>query len=194
MAHNLLAMLERLVRLVNRADTALTARIALAGDQRRPCSPVLWLANVGAHLGDSVLWAVVSGWLWWRAGSDPRRKRPILGWLASFVAALLITLSIKRIFKRRRPGGGRFLYGRGADVHSFPSGHGARSGVILVWASALHPLLGKWAPLLILWIAWSRVAIGVHYVGDVAVGFLLGVGVGKWVQWLWRRITGYAAP
>lgn len=166
-------------------DSALTARVALTHDHHVRRTPLFWLATIGAHLGDSVLWLAVTGLLGWQARRDRVRLRQLWGWIFSLVGALVLTLGIKRIFRRRRPGGGRFLYGRGADVHSFPSGHGSRSGVILTWATLLHPRLGRLAPLLVLWIGWSRVAIGVHYVGDVLVGFLLGLGIGGWVRRLW---------
>jgi undecaprenyl-diphosphatase len=173
------------VRWLIQVDVRLTKRIALVEGGRRWRNPLFWLALVGAHAGDSLLWAGITAFLWQQNNNDPIRKRHILGWIISFNSALLMTLSIKRIFKRRRPGKGQFLYGRGADVHSFPSGHGARSGTILVWASILHPTWGRWAPLLILWIGWSRIATGVHYVGDVVVGFLLGLGLARIVQKYW---------
>jgi undecaprenyl-diphosphatase len=179
-------LVRKLGQRLDELDSVLTQQVALANDHHRRRTPAFWLANIGAHLGDSLLWGAITALLWRRAGRNPGRRRQLGGWLISFAGALLVTLGIKRVFKRRRPGGGRFLYGRGADVHSFPSGHGARSGVILIWASILHPLLGKWAPLLVLWIGWSRVAIGVHYVGDVVVGFLLGLGLGQIVETIWK--------
>jgi membrane-associated phospholipid phosphatase len=177
-----MAKLKALVRWLIQLDVLLTGRIALVEDARRWRNPLFWLATVGAHAGDSIIWAGLTALLWRQGNKDPARKRQIQGWMVSFVGALLVTLGIKRIFKRRRPGGGRFLYGRGADVHSFPSGHGSRSGAILAWASILHPTGGRWAPLLILWIGWSRVATGVHYVGDVIVGFILGLGLARVIQ------------
>jgi membrane-associated phospholipid phosphatase len=178
--------LKAFIRWLIRVDVLLTERIALVDDARRWRNPLFWLATVGAHAGDSIIWAGITAFLWQQGHEDPARKRQILGWVVSFVSALLVTLGIKRIFKRRRPGGGRFLYGRGADVHSFPSGHGSRSGAILAWASILHPTGKKWAPLLILWIGWSRVATGVHYVGDVIVGFVLGLGLSGLIRSFWH--------
>jgi undecaprenyl-diphosphatase len=181
-------MIEKLtafVRWLIQQDVILTERIALVDDARRWHNPLFWLATLGAHAGDSIIWAGITAILWRQSGKNSTQKQLIWGWIVSFVGALGVTLGIKRIFKRRRPGGGRFLYGRGADVHSFPSGHGSRSGAILAWASLLHPTWGKWAPLLVLWIDWSRVATGVHYVGDVVVGFLLGLGLARVVQRFW---------
>jgi membrane-associated phospholipid phosphatase len=183
---NLIAVVRRWLQQLNRLDVAATERIALTDTQRTWKNPLFGIVNVGAHLGDSLLWLAITGVLWKQSAGRPEARRHLIGWIISLIATLGLTLGIKRIFRRRRPGGGRFLYGRGPDVHSFPSGHGSRSGVILIWASLLHPLLGKFAPLLVLWIIWSRVAIGIHYVGDVLVGFLMGLGVSKLIRNAWQ--------
>ncbi len=169
------ARCRRSVQGLERADRAISGRLALPERQPQAAAPLFWLATVGAHLGDSLLWLGLTAWLWRRAGDDGSRKQDLLGWTASVVLALLIALVSKSLFKRRRPASGRFLYGRGADVHSFPSGHAARGGVLLLWAGVLHPLLGRWAPLLVLWTGWARVALGVHYLGDVLGGGLVGL-------------------
>jgi len=176
------SFLSSLTALLSPIDESLTASIALGLAQRSWRNPLFWLANVGAHLGDSLLWAGITALLWRKAGEDPARKKLLSGWMAAFASAVFVTLAIKQIFRRPRPGTGQMLYGPGADVHSFPSGHGARVGVILVWAEALQPGAGWLAPLLGLWIAWARVAMGIHYVGDVLAGVVLGWGVGRLAQ------------
>lgn len=173
------SLFSSLIAILSPIDESLSARIALDESQRVWRNPLFWLANVGAHLGDSLLWVGITALLWRKAGEDPARKRLLRGWMAAFAGAVFVTLAIKRIFRRPRPGTGQMLYGPGVDVHSFPSGHGARVGVILVWADALWPGAGWLAPLLGLWIGWARVAMGIHYVGDVLVGVLLGWGVGR---------------
>ena len=185
--------LRRLLAQLNCVDMRLTERLSLTNPERRRHPLLVWAANIGAHAGDSLIWGAVTAILWRRAKTDSARKWTLLGWTFSLIAALLVTLGIKGVVKRRRPGSGRFLYGRGADVHSFPSGHGSRAGIILIWATALHPGFGAWAPLLIAWIGWSRVATGVHYVGDVAVGLLLGVGMGGGLRKIWHKSSSRAA-
>ncbi len=63
---------------------------------------------------------------------------------------------------------------------SFPSGHSAAAGVILSYAAFAweRPLrfVGLLAGLLLVLISYSRVYIGVHFLGDVLVGSFLGVG------------------
>ena len=103
-------------------DESISARIALDESQRSGRNPPFWLANAGAHLGDSVLWAGITALLWRKAGEDPARKRLLRGWMAAFAGAVFVTLAVKRIFCRPRPGAGPMLYGPGADQHSFPSG------------------------------------------------------------------------
>lgn len=181
------SLLRRLLGGLNRIDVRLTERLSLTNPERRRHPLLVWTANIGAHAGDSLIWGAITAVLWRRAKTDAARKWTLLGWTFSLIAALLVTLGIKGVVKRRRPGGGRFLYGRGADVHSFPSGHGSRAGIILTWATALHPGFASWAPLLIAWIGWSRVATGVHYVGDVLAGLLLGVGMGGVLRKIWHK-------
>ncbi len=61
---------------------------------------------------------------------------------------------------------------------SFPSRHAACGSVIAVTALFTAPALG-WVLLIVsLLIALSRVLAGVHYIRDVAVGWLLGAGIG----------------
>ena len=110
------ARLRRLLAWLNHLDTRLTDLVALTNPERRRHPLLVWAANIGAHAGDSLVWAAVTAILWRRAGADPVRKRELIGWVISLIAALLVTLGIKGVVKRRRPGGGRFLYGRGADV------------------------------------------------------------------------------
>ena len=176
------SLLSSLISFLSPIDESLSAAVALTESQRNWRNPLFWLANVGAHLGDSILWAAITALLWRKAGDDPARRSLLSGWVAAFVGAVAVTLAIKRIFRRPRPGTGQMLYGPGADQHSFPSGHGARVGVILVWAEALWPGAGWLAPFLGLWIGWARVALGIHYVGDVLAGMALGWVVGKLAQ------------
>ena len=61
------------------------------------------------------------------------------------------------------------------DPFSFPSGHAAAATAVACAVSLAHPLA---APLLIpvaALIAYSRVALRVHHVGDVVAGVALGI-------------------
>jgi len=112
-----------------------------------------------------------------------------LGWqglhvaaLAGLNAALLHMLYpiIKRRFGRRRP----FQVDarlpsllKTLDDHSFPSGHamtltGVLAPIVIAW-----PATTLSASLLLLSMAWSRIATAHHYPSDVAAGVALGAGL-----------------
>jgi undecaprenyl-diphosphatase len=171
-------VLERLVSW----DRALTARLTL------PPTPAtrLWrlLANVVARTGDSVVWlmgaalACALGQGHWVAGGG----RVFLGTICGGAA----TWSLKQVFRRRRPSDETHKLYLSLDVHSFPSGHAGRGACNV---ALLLPLL-PW-PLqigLLLWLGLmtlSRVALGIHYVSDVLVGFIVGGSIGWGVNsWL----------
>ncbi|MBG0798577.1 phosphatase PAP2 family protein [Methylocystis sp. L43] len=112
-----------------------------------------------------------------------------LGWqglhvaaLAGLNAALLHMLYpiIKRRFGRRRP----FHVDarlpsllKTLDDHSFPSGHamtltGVLAPIVIAWPGTTLS-----AGLLLLSMAWSRIATAHHYPSDVAAGVALGAGL-----------------
>jgi undecaprenyl-diphosphatase len=94
------------------------------------------------------------------------------------VLAILV-FAIKLIVRRERPEGEWGSVYRSSDPHSFPSGHAARAILLAVLTLSWGPvwlavILCLWAPL----VALARVAMGVHYLTDVLVGAVLGLGVG----------------
>lgn len=101
------------------------------------------------------------------------------------VLALLLTLLIvehvgKPLFGRERPfreGPKPSAIVRIPATTSFPSGHAASAAagalaLTRVWPAAAVPL-----SILAALIALSRVALGVHYVGDVLAGVMVGLMV-----------------
>ena len=174
--------MRRLLEELSGLDELYSARTALNEDQLTARHPLYWLAHVGAHLGDTVLWVLVTLFLWRRAKGNQHRQRSLIGWTISFAAGAVGTMLVKQAVRRPRPGSGRFLYGVGPDEHSFPSGHGVRCGVILTWATVLWPGAGKLAPLLVFWIGWARIALNIHYIGDVVAGLVLGAGLSQIIR------------
>lgn len=133
------------------------------------------IATIGAHFGDGPLWLVL-----WFAGlalyAPPTRWR-ILAWLLVSIAAAVVTYTIKFTLKRPRPHEIDGFYSKGYDRHAFPSGHATRMGTL--------PVMGAWAfPqfALLFWTIsliciWARAALGIHFLGDVIAGWIIGAVV-----------------
>ena len=130
------------------------------------------IAAVAAHLGDGPLWLVL-----WIAGMiyfQPPVRWQIAGWLAASVLAAVVTYAIKFTLKRPRPREVDGFYSKGYDRHAFPSGHATRMGTLPIFGAWIFP---QWAWLfwgISLICIWARVALGVHYLGDVIVGWIIG--------------------
>ena len=135
------------------------------------------LSDAGSTLAWVVLIAALVAWLLWR-----RRFRAATFAVVTVAGGSLVNLAVKTAVHRARP----VLVDpvSRATGLSFPSGHAQAAMVgYAVLLLALHPhLRGAWrhasvagAVLMVLAIGASRVALGVHYVSDVAGGYLLGL-------------------
>ena len=138
-----------------------------------------------AHSGDSWFWGIGLAIVWLASGPEGKTFAVRLV-LAILGMAVLVTV-VKRLFRRRRPAGEWGAIYRKTDPHSFPSGHAARMAMLFVLGAALGPawfgwLLLIWAPL----VALARVAMGVHYLSDVAAGAALGLIGGAALALVWR--------
>ncbi len=132
------------------------------------------LAIFFAHSGDSWFWALALIIAWLFSDSYWRKWQTVEFFGIAGLAVVVIL--VKFMVKRKRPEGEWGGIYRNTDPHSFPSGHAARAFLIAVIASVLAPswlalLLWVWAPL----VALARVAMGVHYVSDIAAGAILGI-------------------
>ena len=91
-------------------------------------------------------------------------------WAVTFVIQLLVL--------RERPfddGQGRSLITMVWDGPSFPSAHASLAFAIASIGTIFAPeLFGPWLWIGAIFVAWGRVAVGVHYVSDVLVGAVLG--------------------
>ncbi len=130
-----------------------------------------------AHSGDSWFWliALVLIWIFGNQAWRSRSAFLIIGLVILAVLVLIIKFSIKRPRPQGEWGG---IY-RTTDPHSFPSGHAARSAALAVMALGIGPAwfaitLCIWAPL----VGISRVILGVHYLSDVIIGWIVGIVVG----------------
>lgn len=154
-------------------DALWSSRLSLAN---RP----IWLKSLAAllaHSGDS--WFILAGLLAVFIGGDAFWKSWALRMAIVIIAMAGIVLGIKFTFRRPRPTGEWGAIYRKTDPHSFPSGHAARSALMAVLILAWGPTwleipLLVWAPL----VSIARVALGVHFLSDVVVGALVGIGAG----------------
>lgn len=161
--------LKRLLKLDARCSRALRV-----GEDRRLLSLLL---KVFAHSGDSWFWLAGLFIVWLFGGTAWRERAVFLSVGLTIMAAVVIVL--KFTIHRPRPEGEWGQIYRITDPHSFPSGHAARSAALVVMGVAIGPpwfaiALAIWAP----WVGLSRVALGVHYLLDVVVGWLVGAGMG----------------
>jgi membrane-associated phospholipid phosphatase len=134
------------------------------------------LALTVAHSGDAVVLAVLLVCAWLAGG--PQWKARVIMIVAGLLAAEVLTVIIKMSVRRQRPPGTSGAIYRRTDPYSFPSGHAARASMlsILFWITGPFTAfiaIVVWSPIMVL----SRIAIGIHYVFDVAVGLILGTAL-----------------
>lgn len=162
-------------------DAAASARL------RVDSHPILKrVAAVAAHLGDGPIWLVL-----WLVGiiflPSPRRWQ-VLVWLLASVAAAVVTYSIKFTLKRPRPAEKKGFYSHSYDRHAFPSGHATRMGTLPILGACIFPQFAWLFWLISLVCTWARTALGIHFLGDVVVGWLIGAGVSVVALWATRGL------
>lgn len=160
-------------------------RILLALIGRRRVA-VDHLMRFVTHLGDA--WLTLSIALLALLKVTPELA-PLGGPMAfALVVSHLGVQLLKRSISRPRP---RLPVGTASmieapDRFSFPSGHAAASmSLALPIAGALPPVLGAAVAVLAALVGLSRCYLGVHYPGDVLVGWLLAGGA----FWIWPRVV-----
>ena len=133
---------------------------------------------LGSPLTMTVLCVTLAGTLAARG-----RRIPAIAVLLVQGGGGLLNLTLKELVKRPRPPGSELVLN--GFSWSFPSGHAMGSligyGMLYVCLSRYWTLSGvarltlvTTAVLTVLAIGISRIALGVHYPGDVAGGFLIG--------------------
>ncbi|MHA1303456.1 MAG: phosphatase PAP2 family protein [Candidatus Heimdallarchaeaceae archaeon] len=102
---------------------------------------------------------------------------------------------VKYSIKRERPDQTAALkYISKGDFYSFPSGHTVRAFSFAVLVTFYQPVLG-W--LFIFWavaIAYSRIALNLHFVSDVLAGFVMGVLGGLIGVILYNHLSNLVSP
>lgn len=154
-------------------DHKLSARLLIPQENKLLRSAAAFFA----HSGDSWFWVVGLFVIWLTSKGFWHVTAALLA--GSIVFQACFVLAIKFLIQRRRPEGEWGEIYRKTDPNSFPSGHAVRACMLAVmtWGLHLYPLcwiLAIWAPL----VSLARVALGVHYLVDVAAGWLLGFLIG----------------
>lgn len=94
-----------------------------------------------------------------------------------YVAALITTRVIKRLFARLRPykslTEAYLSIAPPKDAYSFPSGHTCAAFSLALVAKALLPVVWPFFLILALLCGISRIYLGVHYPSDVLIGALI---------------------
>lgn len=114
--------------------------------------------------------------------SKALRLRAVILGIGMFFS-MLLSLGLKHIFQRPRP---FHSYKDIASLSeagsfSFPSGHTLEAVIVatLVWSLFPNGILRWWCVCWAFMVAYSRMALGVHYPGDVLGGLVTGVLAGR---------------
>jgi membrane-associated phospholipid phosphatase len=165
-------------------DLALTRPLTLPPENRVS----RFIALALAHSGDSFIWAALCAAAWFLGDAEWKRRAFIT--FAGLVLAEIVVIGVKTLIRRKRPPGDAGRIYRRADPFSFPSGHAARAALLCLLAGEMGPpaafiAIALWSPFMVV----ARVAIGIHYVLDVAGGILLGWGL---TAVLWALVPLFA--
>jgi undecaprenyl-diphosphatase len=129
-----------------------------------------------SKLGNGYIYIILAALAFYYAGNN---SLPIilLGMINAIILHVLYPI-IKKKFGRRRP----FIVDiqlpsllKTLDDHSFPSGHamtltGVLTPIVIVWPSVSYSAL-----VLIISMAWSRIATAHHFPSDVIAGISIGI-------------------
>ena len=154
-------------------DTKWTSRLVLSADAKLLQGVMKFIS----HSCDSWYWLIGLGLVWLLG--EPEMRLQAAFWACTILGMAGVVFLIKALFHRPRPEGEWGKIYRIADPHSFPSGHAARAMMLAVlstqsgsgWVIAGFIL---WAVL----VGLSRIALKLHYLLDVVVGWILGIAGG----------------
>lgn len=162
--------------LLAKIDSVLSARLVLPAESgwRQPVGLVAHLGD-GLYMTGGLVLVYMAGWFW----SAAHLRQAALSVTLAILAAVAVVTLIKLIIRRERPQPpGEFVALR-YDVYSFPSGHSARLAALAMGVVFFFPQVGLLLWLLAIGVAVARVAVGIHYLGDI----IIGLGIGALVAW-----------
>jgi len=156
---------------------AAAVRLAGASAAIRDAFPAAYAPIYGAvtALGGATLLMLLLSVAYW---TGPRRRT--LTVVSFAYLALAVTLTLKAVVGLPRPPEELYLLGLEADPWGFPSGHTVAAVVVYGGAVATFDRLQRpagyaAAAVLAVAVALSRVVLGVHYLGDVLAGAVVGL-------------------
>ena len=137
--------------------------------------------------GEGLGWVLAGIGLAWLGGRRGRRAGVATA-LASLSATYLVQRVMKPVFRRRRPFVDRevLVVGIKPVDASFPSGHTAASFAAATALATFYPGAAPMAFTLATGVGLSRVYLGHHFPSDVAVGAMVGGGIGTCIAWVIR--------
>jgi len=144
--------------------------------------------SVLSDLGEGIGWVAGGAALAILGGSKGRRAGAATA-VASLAATYIVQERVKPLFRRVRPFVNReatVVGARPAD-HSFPSGHTASSFAAATALAFFYPRAAPLAYAVATGVGMSRVHLGVHFPSDAAVGGVIGIGIGTFAGWLFKR-------
>jgi membrane-associated phospholipid phosphatase len=135
-----------------------------------------WLITIFkgiTFLGDSIVYIVILAIGFWIY----RKRDAIIGMYVLLTSAFL-NFFLKVVIQKPRPTKSIRMP---EDIEGFstPSGHAQASTTVYGWIMFYFKKVWLYIviPILVLLICLSRVVLGVHYIGDVILGFLIGAAV-----------------
>lgn len=144
--------------------------------------------SVLSDLGEGIGW-VAGGVALAILGGPKGRRAGAATAAASLAATYVVQVRVKPLFRRVRP-----FVNREANVvgvrpadHSFPSGHTASSFAAATALAFFYPRAAPLAYAVATGVGMSRVHLGVHFPSDAAVGGAIGIGIGTFAGWLFKR-------
>jgi undecaprenyl-diphosphatase len=144
--------------------------------------------SVMSDLGEGLGW-VAGGIALATLGGPKGRRAGAATAVASLAATYVVQQRVKPLFRRVRPFVNREarVVGIRPPDHSFPSGHTASSFAAATALAFYYPRAAPLAYTLATGVAMSRVHLGVHFPSDAAVGGVIGIGIGTFSAWLFKK-------
>lgn len=144
--------------------------------------------SVLSDLGEGLGW-VAGGVALALLGGPKGRRAGVATAVASLGATYIVQQRVKPLFRRVRPFVNREarVVGIRPPDHSFPSGHTASSFAAATALAIFYPKAAPLAYTLAAGVGVSRVHLGVHFPSDAAVGGVIGIGIGTFIAWVFKK-------